>query len=101
MTRKEQVAEAVKIASMEYSNQDSPYGEKEVGEAVLVLLSLATDYLAGKIGEYATEEEIANTILFCLESGQWHLVSTLVNSGDVVDIAHALFNKIPRRGVEG
>lgn len=89
MTRKEQVAEAVACF-------DSECGSEEAK----VLVELGRDYLAGKIGEMAGEEEIANTILFYLESGPWLLMSTFVNSGDVVDIAKTLVGKIPRRGVE-
>lgn len=98
MIDKKQIAEAVRFYK-EWKDGEV----RATSDVVLnrdILLALAQRYLDGEIGEYASEEEIANKTLFWLESGQWHLVSTLVNSGDVVGLAKALVNKVAKKELE-
>jgi len=42
-------------------------------------------------------EEIANIITFQLESGGWNLMSTFLNSGDVVGVAKAIHDEMERK----
>lgn len=44
-------------------------------------------------------ERIANTLSFYIESGKWQLVSTLINSGDLADVAKAIAEEILKGNV--
>ena len=56
-------------------------------------LSEILDKLENLFPPQLTEEEIANIIIFELESGGWNLMSTYLNSGDVKHLAQALIGK--------
>jgi predicted RNase H-like nuclease (RuvC/YqgF family) len=48
----------------------------------------------GKRGKVVSIEEIANLIMFGFNSQPWSLVSTFENSGEVVNIATAIFKAV-------
>jgi hypothetical protein len=52
----------------------------------------------GKRGKVVSVEEIANLIMFGFNSQPWSLVSTFENSGEVVNIATAIFKAVYGEG---